>query len=70
MNGPKKFVGPFAHEVQWAASLFQDAKQKLTIISLREGGEGQRKFTLVIMAQTYENVCAKDDGTNQEVMIE
>jgi len=32
--------------------------------------EGQRKFTLVIMAWTYENVCAKDDGVNQEVMIE
>jgi len=32
--------------------------------------EGQRKFALVIMVRTYENVCAKDDGANQEATIE
>ena len=32
--------------------------------------EEQRKFSPVIMVQTYGNVCAKDDGVDQEATIE
>jgi len=52
MNGPKEFVRLFTHEVQWAASLFQDVKQIINN-KLTQGGWGGMK-----------KVCASDNGTD------